>query len=303
MYMTAKRRSVKLLHRIEQQTRSIVRIVENGEFVAVSLRETSPAASLAVAAEMALPARSPIVILGGMRQSPIQVVVFDAVGTLIFPQPKVAAAYTAVAHRLGSTLSETEIGSRFHEAFRDEEARDHRGDGRTSEEIEVARWRRIVGRVCSDVNDHERCFSELFAHFARAESWAPFSDVTNALAALRGAGYRIAVASNLDARIHAILGSVGSAPAFDFVLPSSQIGFRKPHRCFFDAVVARAGVPPSAILYVGDDPYNDLRGAREAGLSAVLIDRRGRNGAGSIPSLTELLGCLEEWGALAGASG
>src|SRR5262245_14523891 len=201
-----------------------------------------------------------------MGRTRIQVVVFDAVGTLIYPEPGVAAAYAAVGHRFGSKLDQAEVERRFRKAFQNEEAVACTGGAGTSEAIECERWRRIVGRVLSDTRDADGCFTELFAHFARPDSWRVFHDVPGALTNLRSGGIRLGVASNFDRRLFHILQSMESTRAIDFVLASSDVGFRKPDRLFFDAIVSRAAVEPSEILYVGDDPVNDVAGAESAGL-------------------------------------
>jgi putative hydrolase of the HAD superfamily len=223
---------------------------------------------------LALPVPCASVILIRMRRSVIQTVVFDAVGTLIYPEPGVAAVYAAVGGRFGSKFSQWEVEHRFRQVFQDEEARACMGDARTSEPIECERWRRIVQHVLSDAQDPDACFTELYAHFARPGSWSEFSDVPEALANLRSAGIQIGVASNFDGRLFNILRSIESTRQIDFALASSEIGFRKPHRGFFDAIVARAGVERAGILYIGDDPANDVAAARAAGLRAQLVDRR-----------------------------
>jgi FMN phosphatase YigB (HAD superfamily) len=53
-------------------------------------------------------------------------------------------------------------------------------------------------------------------------------------------------------------------------------------------VVARAETAPGRVLYVGDDPGNDLAGARAAGLPCVLLNRQGPAHDGGLPSLAEL---------------
>src|SRR5262245_29992761 len=123
-----------------------------------------------------------------MSQSPIEVVVFDAVGTLIYPEPDVAAVYAAVGQRFGSKLDKAEVASRCKRAVRDEDAIACDVDARTSEEIEYERWRRIVGSVLSDSEDASACFLELFAHFARPDSWRVFPEVPDVLASLQSAG-------------------------------------------------------------------------------------------------------------------
>src|SRR5438132_1602800 len=96
----------------------------------------------------------------------IRAVFFDAVGTLIYPEPNAADVYTAVGRRYGSRLTTEVIAPRFRSAFQAEEALDLRNDLRTYEAREVLRWRRIVAAVLDDVSDAEACFRELFEHFS-----------------------------------------------------------------------------------------------------------------------------------------
>src|SRR5262245_42850324 len=200
-----------------------------------------------------------------MRPEPIQFVVFDAVGTLIYPDPDVATAYASVAQRYGSRLSRGEVAQRFRQAFSEDEQGARWGDTGTSESIERSRWRRIVRSVLADVERADDCFAELFAHFAQPESWRTFPDVSDALTGLRKAGVRIGIASNFDQRLGAIVNGLEPTLEVEFALASSEIGFRKPDERFFHAVIARAGVPAGQILYVGDDVENDFDGARIAG--------------------------------------
>src|SRR5687768_3369207 len=99
-------------------------------------------------------------------------VAFDAVGTLIYPDPGVAEVYARVGRKYGSRLREEQVRVKFREAFRVE----HEREWGTSEEWERLRWRLIVQRVFG-FEDIEPCFEELFAHFGRAESWKCFPDV------------------------------------------------------------------------------------------------------------------------------
>ncbi len=47
----------------------------------------------------------------------------------------------------------------------------------------------------------------------------------------------------------------------------------KPAPQIFHAACARLGLPPDAVLHVGDDPELDVAGARAAGLRTAWINR------------------------------
>jgi len=204
----------------------------------------------------------------------IRWIAFDAVGTLIHPEPPVPSIYHAVGARHGSLLGEDEIGRRFKQAF-DESHRPSPGDEglQTSEDVERDRWRSIVGRVMPDVGDADACFDELFNHFARPGSWMCFPEVGGILQSLKAAGYRLALASNFDDRLTGIVHGLLELSPLDAVVISSLVGFRKPSPLFYHALIETAGCRAGELLMVGDDLRNDVEGARAAGLQAIHLDR------------------------------
>ena len=46
-------------------------------------------------------------------------------------------------------------------------------------------------------------------------------------------------------------------------------------------VCASLGLPPGRVLFIGDDPENDVLGPARAGLRAVRLDRSGRTDPGT----------------------
>ena len=55
----------------------------------------------------------------------------------------------------------------------------------------------------------------------------------------------------------------------DVVVISSAVGLRKPDVAIFELVLERLGVPPAAAIFV-DDAVPNVRGARSAGMSAIV---------------------------------
>ncbi len=228
----------------------------------------------------------------------IRAIAFDAVGTLIHPEPAAPLVYADVGRRYGSRRTPEEIAVRFREAFRREEAFDREHGWRTSEAREVERWRHIVGAVLDDVGDPEGCSRELFEHFSRPVAWRCEADVGPALATLRARGYRLGVASNYDHRLHSVRAGLPELRPLEHVILSAEVGWRKPAPALFKAVCARMNCPAEALLLVGDDMENDVRGARWAGLRAVWFGPRWKNITMTgeevlgIERLEELLGLL-----------
>ena len=73
---------------------------------------------------------------------------------------------------------------------------------------------------------------------------------------------------------------------------SAALGAEKPDRACFDAFLTRNALDPIRTLYIGNEYIADVVGAREAGLTPVLIDRNNRLPAADcwrIRELTDLI--------------
>lgn len=204
-------------------------------------------------------------------------VFFDAVGTLLFPAPAAPDVYAGAARRRGVECGPADILARFATAFRAEEAADRAAGWVTSEEREVARWRRIVAETLPGVPDPDGCFRELYDHFADPANWAVSPDAAAVFAALQSRGIAVGLGSNYDARLCRVLdGHPGLDALRERVVVSATVGHRKPAAAFFDEVTRLAGCDRGAIVFVGDDVGNDYAGATAAGMRAVLLDPGGR---------------------------
>jgi putative hydrolase of the HAD superfamily len=207
----------------------------------------------------------------------VRAVFFDAVGTLIHPDPPAGAAYAEVGRTFGSRLDEPLVCRRFAAAFAEQEALDERSGHRTSEAREYERWQAIVAAALGDVRDPGGCFRALYDHFARPGSWRVEPGAGEVLRALRRAGYAVGVASNFDRRLRGVLGGLAELPTPLPLVISSEVGWKKPAAGFFRGLCEVAGYAPSQILFVGDDVTNDHAGARSCGLPALLLDPAGRS--------------------------
>lgn len=222
----------------------------------------------------------------------VEGIVLDAVGTLIKPTPSVADAYTGAARRQGVILDREDVRRRFQHTFRDDAIRGDRGIYSTDESVERRRWRAIVDQVLPEVPDLDRAFDELWDHFGRPESWRCFPDAAPALKAFHDAGMEVCIGSNFDGRLRRVVAGLPElAGMVDVLVVSSEVGFRKPHRSFYEAVSERLSLPPERILSIGDDLENDIQGAIQAGLSAVFLDRglEAPDGVTHVSSLTSML--------------
>ena len=106
--------------------------------------------------------------------------------------------------------------------------------------------------------------------------------------------YEIAVISNADGRIDAVLTRCGIRDCFASITDSGNVGQEKPHPAIFEAALREMKADPAASLYVGDVYSVDYLGARNAGMDAVLFDVAGAYRGGKFPRV-ESLAELERW--------
>ena len=206
----------------------------------------------------------------------IEVVFFDAAGTLFHLPRGVGHHYRDVALRHGCEIAESDLQAAFsavwkamppRPATRAPLADDDRGW-----------WRDLVGRVlercgvAAEALDREAYFAELYAEFTRPGVWELFPEVRAVLDELR-AHYRLAIISNFDGRLRTILQHLGLAAHFQPIVISSEVGADKPDPWIFQHALEKAGVPPGAALHVGDDPARDWAAAESAGLRCFRLAR------------------------------
>jgi len=106
--------------------------------------------------------------------------------------------------------------------------------------------------------------------------------------------YAIAVISNADGRIDAVLRRCGIADCFASITDSGNVGHEKPHPAIFEAALREMKADAAESLYVGDVYSVDYVGARNAGMQAVLFDVAGAYREREFPRVESLVG-LEDW--------
>jgi HAD superfamily hydrolase (TIGR01509 family) len=106
--------------------------------------------------------------------------------------------------------------------------------------------------------------------------------------------YAIAVISNADGKIDAVLRRCGICDCFASITDSGIVGHEKPHPAIFEAALREMKASPAESLYVGDVYSVDYVGARQAGMQAVLFDVAGAYRKREFPRVESLAG-LENW--------
>ncbi|HEY3796746.1 MAG TPA: HAD family hydrolase [Caulobacteraceae bacterium] len=98
-----------------------------------------------------------------------------------------------------------------------------------------------------------------------------YPDAIPCLQALSRAGVALGIAGNQPEAAEAALAESGLPVSF--IASSARWGVEKPDPAFFAKVVEAAGVPATAIAYVGDRLDNDVLPAKRAGMTAVFLRR------------------------------
>jgi putative hydrolase of the HAD superfamily len=202
-------------------------------------------------------------------------VFFDAAGTLFHLPRGVGWHYRDVALRHGTLLDEAGLNRAFRHAWKDAAAPQETAGARPDDDR--GWWRALVGRVLDESGapaqlNRDAYFSELWPEFTKPEVWELYPETREVLTALKGRVW-LAVVSNFDSRLRAILAVLGIADFFDDVVISSEVGADKPSPRIFSEAVRRARLQAGEVLHVGDDPEADWRGAEQAGLRAFRLHR------------------------------
>ncbi len=219
-------------------------------------------------------------------------VLFDAAGTLIELREPVGDTYSRIARVHGVDLSPHRISDAFHRIFTRAPAMVFPNASiHEIPALEREWWRKVVRStfLAADSEtrfpDFERFFDALFHVMGQPEAWREAAGARELLVELRSRRWATGIVSNFDRRLLSILASLGLAPLFDTVVLASDVGATKPDPAIFHQALEQLGVAHRDGVMVGDDPEQDLAGARKAGLRAIDV--------ASLAKLGELVDLLE----------
>ena len=201
----------------------------------------------------------------------LEAVVFDVDFTLAKPGPDLGPeGYRRLGERFGLVLEP----ARYDDARRDAIATlkrhpelDH------DEEVWVLFTERIIQGMGGE-GDTYRCAVEMTRAWERADHFELFDDALPVLDELRGNGLKLALLSNTGRDLNEFVAH--HRIQVDAILTSRVHGKTKPHEGIFRALLDELQVEAAAAAMVGDDPTDDVEGARSVGMRAWLVDREGR---------------------------
>lgn len=205
-------------------------------------------------------------------------VLFDLDGTLRTSQPDGIEAFVECASNIGVALTQEHVAKLEREAHR------YWASGAMVDE-HMARydqrgfWVNYYSLLLEaiGVGDCDACGDRIHACLESRHDPDDlvYADTWDVLRRLRSQGYVTGLVSNRDKPVDDYARTIAIADLFDFILVGGQVGSFKPDAPIFLEALKRAGdVRPDRALYVGDNYYADVVGARAVGMHAVLIDRR-----------------------------
>ena len=229
------------------------------------------------------------------RRPAPEAVTFDATGTL-FHSPRLGEIYAEILGRHGLAVGPDAARRLVREVWQELSCLASPERDRFSAHEGGARgwWLRFVERVAERLEappPSRFAAAELFARFARPDAWEVYPEVPAVLEELGRRGFRLAVISNWDERLPAVLDGLGLARHFEAIVTSGDAGVEKPDRRIFDHALGLLKVAPDRAIHVGDREIEDREGALAAGwLDAFRVDRgRGGRSRGALRDLTEVL--------------
>lgn len=240
----------------------------------------------------------------------IRAILFDINGTLIDIETDelLEETYRAIAHFLtyqGLALHRGEVRDLYFRIMKEQ----FRQSLEVYPEFNVIEvWREVLRRYTTPyTNDLEpeklRQLPTFLAEMQRGISrkrLLAFPQTLEVLTQLK-ARYRLAVVSDAQSAYGLPeLRAVGLAEFFSPVIISGDYGFRKPDSRLFYAALTELKVNPEDAVYVGNDRFRDVFGARQIGMKTVLFCPQGNSG-GSVENepdyiiyqFSELLAAIE----------
>ncbi|MBF6591467.1 MAG: HAD-IA family hydrolase [Ktedonobacterales bacterium] len=214
----------------------------------------------------------------------IRAIFFDVGFTLLAPHPSVVDIVLDVCARRGTPVTRAEVTRALPpaEAFL---RRTTRADPWTwgDEAAIAAIWDgyfKTLLRPCLHGASEEglaACAGDVRIVFDQASSYALYPDVVPALGALKAQTARhlvMGVISDWGVGLGLILRHHDLVRYFDFAVISAQLRRAKPDPALFATALRRADAIGDYAVHIGDSYPLDVLGARAAGITPILLDRR-----------------------------
>ncbi|HET7034262.1 MAG TPA: HAD-IA family hydrolase [Thermomicrobiaceae bacterium] len=212
----------------------------------------------------------------------VELITFDAGGTLLTLRPDQAREWSVVLGELGLEVPEERIAAALERERPLAAARRARTVPAThavSAEAGEERRRQFIAEVLLGAgvapDALPAALEAIKAALDSARMYLAYPDALPALRALWERGLKLGAVTNAWPSMPRILLDLGFGEYLGFWVVSEMLGVEKPGPAIFERALEIGGAPPERALQVGDDLRTDVAGARAAGMQAVLLDRSG----------------------------
>ena len=208
-------------------------------------------------------------------------VFFDVDFTLIYPGPVFRGeGYRAFCKRHGVIVDTDRFASSVASAAPLLDAGRGAGppggnDDAFNPEIFVAYTRHIIEHMGGSGPGVDAAARDIYREWAACRHFELYDDVPGVLRALAASGVRIGLISNTQRCLTSFQSHFELNGLISATVSSFEHGFMKPHPSIFSTALDRIGVTPRDAVMVGDSVRQDVEGALNAGMRAVLLDRAG----------------------------
>ena len=204
-------------------------------------------------------------------------ILFDLYGTLIDIETDEAMdeIYRSIAHFLtyqGVYLHRGEVRDSYYQILKQQKAE----SGEKYPEIDVlAIWQSFLSLHGIHPATERTRLSIILSHLYRGISRKRLQLYPEVLLVLETLQVNYLIGLVSDAQpCYALpeLQSLGLGGYFSPMVISADHGYRKPDTRLFDKALERMKLQPDQVIYVGNDMYRDIYGAKRAGLKTIFVD-------------------------------
>ena len=208
-------------------------------------------------------------------------VFFDLDGTLRHTVPLLSDVFAEKARELGLNFSEEkrlESGRWEHYYWASSSELRTDSETYTAPDTFWANYAKLrlekLGASSAEIEEFATPINAYLKDEYKGKDWAP-PELHEILPALRSAGFKLGVLSNRRDTFMDKMRELALDQYFEFIMAAGEVGSWKPNPEAFAPMIKYFDVNPAESLYIGDNYYADVIGARAAGMIPILYDPRG----------------------------
>ena len=213
----------------------------------------------------------------------IKALFLDFYGTIVHEDGEVIKKISQIIYDTGNADDISDIGRYWWDVFQKSFTASHGDSFSTQRELEYRSLKDTISHFGSSA-DAAALSEMMFCHWIKPPLFADAAEF------LRVCPYPVYIVSNIDTDdIIKAADYHGLCPAGIFT--SEDARAYKPDSALFEYALKHTGLRPCDVIHIGDSLSSDVKGAENAGIRAVWLNRSGRAvpaGVTAITMLTEL---------------